>query len=46
VDQSNDNYKEYNGNHHMELTGPFHYMFGLRKGNTSWDKFIENFGPK
>ena len=46
VDQSHDNYKEYNGNHHMELTGPFHYMFGLRKGNTSWDKFIENFGPK
>lgn len=46
VSQTNDNYKEYNGNHHMELTGPFHYVFGLRKGNTAWDKFIENFGPK
>jgi hypothetical protein len=45
-DQANDNYKEYNGNHHMELMGPFHYSFGLRKGNTAWDKFIENFGPK
>lgn len=44
--QENDNYKEYNGNHHMELTGPFHYVFGIRKGNTAWDKFVEMYGPK
>jgi hypothetical protein len=48
--KSNDNYKEYtvggNIKHLMEIGSPFHFMFGLKKGNTAWDKFIESFGPK
>jgi hypothetical protein len=46
----NDNYKEYtvfgNTRHLMEIGGPYHYNFGLMKGLTAYDKFIENFGPK
>jgi hypothetical protein len=48
--KSNDNYKEYtvfgNTRHLMEIGGPYHYNFGLIKGATAYDKFIENFGPK
>lgn len=48
--KANDNYKEYTVNgqkrHLMEIGVPFHYQFGLRKGKTGYDKFIENFGPK
>ena len=48
--KSNDNYKEYTvggqTKHLMEIGSPFHFMFGLKKGNTAWDKFIESFGPK
>ena len=48
--KTNDNYKEYKVNgqirHLMELGGPFHYYFGLRKRDTAFDKFVENFGPK
>jgi hypothetical protein len=48
--KSNDNYKEYtifsNTRHLMEIGGPFHFTFGLIKGATAYDKFIENFGPK
>jgi hypothetical protein len=48
--KSNDNYKEYivNGQarHLMEIGTPFHYQFGLKKGATAFDKFLENFGPK
>jgi hypothetical protein len=48
--KSNDNYKEYtvfgNTRHLMEIGGPYHYNFGLVKGATAYDKFIENFGPK
>ena len=48
--KSNDNYKEYtvfgNTRHLMEIGGPFNFTFGLRKGATAFDKFIENFGPK
>jgi hypothetical protein len=29
----------------MEIGVPFHYTFGLRKGKTAFDKFIEMFGP-
>jgi hypothetical protein len=47
--KSNDNYKEYTVNgqirHLMEIGVPFHYTFGLRKGKTAFDKFIEMFGP-
>jgi hypothetical protein len=46
----NDNYREYdvlsNTRHLMEIGGPFHFTFGLIKGETAFDKFIENFGPK
>ena len=46
----NDNYKEYkifgNKRHLMEIGGPYHFTFGLIKGATAYDKFIENFGPK
>ena len=45
----NDNYKEYTvggqRRHIMEIGTPFHYYFGLRKGKTAFDKFIELFGP-
>lgn len=48
--KSNDNYKEYTVNgqtrHLMEIGTPFHYQFGLKKGATAFDKFVENFGPK
>ena len=48
--KSNDNYKEYtvfgSTRHLMEIGGPYHYNFGLIKGLTAYDKFIENFGPK
>ena len=48
--KANDNYKQYivNGQtrHLMEIGTPFHFMFGLRKGQTSFDKFIKSFGPK
>lgn len=48
--KSNDNYKEYtvfgNTRHLMEIGGPYHFTFGLIKGATAYDKFIENFGPK
>jgi hypothetical protein len=30
----------------MEIGTPFHYQFGLKKGATAFDKFVENFGPK
>lgn len=47
--KSNDNYKEYTVGgqvrHLMEIGVPFHYTFGLRKGKTAFDKFIEMFGP-
>ena len=46
----NDNYKEYSvfgsTRHLMEIGGPYHFTFGLIKGGTAFDKFIENFGPK
>jgi hypothetical protein len=45
----NDNYKEHTVNgvkrHTMEIGIPFHYYFGLRKGKTAFDKFIEFYGP-
>ena len=48
--KSSDNYKEYTVNgqprHFMEIGTPFHYQFGLKKGATAFDKFVENFGPK
>jgi len=48
--KSNDNYKEYtvfgSTRHLMEIGGPYHFTFGLIKGETAFDKFIENFGPK
>ena len=48
--KSNDNYKEYTvggqPRHLMEIGVPFHYNFGVRKGRTSFDKFVEMFGPK
>ena len=28
------------------LSTPFHFYFGLRPGNTSYDKFIKYYGPK
>jgi hypothetical protein len=47
--KSNDNYKEYTvggqPRHLMEIGVPFHYNFGVRKGRTSFDKFVEMFGP-
>jgi hypothetical protein len=50
VTKSNDNYKEYRVNgqirHLMEIGTPFHFMFGLRKGKSSFDKFLESFGPQ
>lgn len=30
----------------IPLGGPFFFYFGLRTGKTSWNKFIDNFGPK
>jgi len=48
--KSNDNYREYtvggNVRHLMEIGVPFHYQFGLRKGKTAFDKFIQMYGPK
>ena len=48
--KANDNYKEYTVSqkqaHLMEIGVPFHFQLGLRKGSTSYDKFIENYGPK
>jgi hypothetical protein len=48
--KANDNYKEYTVDgairHVMEIGGPFHYCFGIIKGASAFDKFIENFGPK
>ena len=48
--KANDNYKEYTVDgeptHIMEIGVPFHYHLGLRKGKTSYDKFVENYGPK
>lgn len=45
----NDNYKEYTVNgeqrHLMEIGTPFHFIFGLRKIKTAFDKFIDSFGP-
>jgi hypothetical protein len=47
--KSNDNYKEYTVNgetrHLMEIGIPYHYQFGLRKGKTAFDKFIQMYGP-
>jgi len=30
----------------IPLGGPFFFYFGLRTGKTSWNKFIDKFGPK
>ena len=50
ITKSNDNYKEYRVNgqirHLMEIGTPFHFTFGLRKGKSSFDKFIQSFGPQ
>ena len=35
----------YTGNKQV-LSTPFHFYFGLRPGNTAFDKFIKYFGPK
>lgn len=46
----NDNYKEYSidghRRHAMEIGVPFHFNFGLKKGNTAFDKFLESYGPR
>ena len=37
--------ENYNNNK-IPLGGPFFFYFGLRTGKTSWNKFIDKFGPK
>jgi len=37
--------ENYNQNE-IPLGGPFFFYFGLRTGKTSWNKFIEKYGPK
>lgn len=48
--KSYDNYKEYTvggkGRHLMEIGVPFHYCFGIKKGSTAYDKFLESYGPQ
>lgn len=39
------NDENYNQNK-IPLGGPFFFYFGLRTGKTSWNKFIDNYGPK
>ena len=29
----------------IPIGGPFFFYFGLRTGKTSWNKFIQTFGP-
>lgn len=37
--------ENYNDNQ-IPLGGPFFFYFGLRTGKTSWNKFIDKYGPK
>ena len=41
-DCNSENYSE----DKIPLGGPFFFYFGLRTGKTSWNKFIDKFGPK
>ena len=41
-----DCYDENYNDNEIPLGGPFFFYFGLRTGKTSWNKFIDKFGPK
>lgn len=41
-----DCYDENYNQNKIPLGGPFFFYFGLRTGKTSWNKFIDNYGPK